>query len=186
MRIMRIISALRRGVAAAAASLLLAACGYLGGSHPAAAGHPGQKSGAPQPMDPAAQALAAMVDAVGPSTAHAPVDLRFSIHKRPQIGQDDEIDYALVPRVAGLQKIRIAFGSFAGLQVVSHGPDLAAIKPASDVPIFGSVTVRPTKEGLFTLTAAVAVETPTESVVWPFSIPIIAGEGPAQTAANHP
>lgn len=186
MRIARIISALRRGVPAAAASLLLAACGYLGGSHPAHPGPSGPRSGVPQPMDPDAQALAAMVDAVGPSTAHAPVDLRFSIRRRPRIGEDDEIDYALLPRVPGLQKIRIDFASFNGLQVVSHGPDLAAIKPASDQPIFGSVTVRPTKEGLFTLTAAVAVETPTESVVWPFSIPIIADEGPAQTAANHP
>ena len=33
---------------------------------------------------------------------------------------------------------------------------------------------------------AVAVESPTQSVVWPFSIPVIAGEGPAQTAANKP
>jgi hypothetical protein len=101
------------------------------------------------------------------------------------VGQDDEIDYALVPQVAGLETIRIVFGAINGLQVVSHGPALTAIKPASGVPIFGSVTVRPVKAGLFTLTAAVAVESSSESVVWPFTIPVIAGEGPAQTASNQ-
>ncbi len=186
MRIVRIISALRRG-SPAAAVCLLAACGYFGGSQPVQAPHPPPAKGhAAEPVDPAAKALAGMVDAVGPSAGHAPVDLRFSIRNRPQVGQDDEIDYALIPRVAGLHTVRIDFAALAGLQVVDHGPDLAAIKPASGVPIFGSVTVRPTQEGLFTLTAAVALESPELSVVWPFRIPIIAGEGPAQTAANHP
>ena len=118
--------------------------------------------------------------------AEAPIDLRFSIRDRPQVGQEDEIDYAIIPQVAGLATIRVVFGSFGNLQVVNHGPALAGIKPASGVPIFGSVTVRPVKAGLFTLTAAVAVESPAQSVVWPFSIPVIAGEGPAQTAANRP
>ena len=141
-----------------------------------------------QPVDPAARALAGMVEAVGPSGTPAPIELRFSIRARPEVGQDDEVDYAVIPQVAGLETIRLAFGALTGLQVVSHGPMLAAIKPASGVPIFGSVTVRPVKAGLFTLTAAVAVvESATgDSVVWPFSIPVIAGQGPAQTAANQP
>ena len=164
---------------------LLAACGYFGGSQPAPVAHARPKTHA-APVDPAAQAMAGMVEAVGPSGAQAPVELRFSIRDRPQVGQEDEIDYALIPQAQGLERIRLVFGALNGLQVVSHGPALAAIKPATGVPIFGSVTVRPVKAGLFTLTAAVAVETPSQSVVWPFTIPVIAGEGPAQTAANPP
>ena len=164
---------------------LLAACGYFGGSQPAPAAHARPKTQV-APVDPAAKALAGMVEAVGPSGAQAPVELRFSIRNRPQVGQEDEIDYALIPQMPGLKTVRLVFGALNGLQVVSHGPALAAIKPATGVPIFGSVTVRPVKVGLFTLTAAVAVETPSESVVWPFTIPVITGEGPAQTAANHP
>lgn len=164
---------------------LLAACGYFGGSQPAPVAHAPPKVHA-APLDPAARALAGMVEAVGPSGAQAPVDLRFSIRNRPQVGQEDEVDYALIPQAPGLQTIRLVFGALNGLQVVSHDPALAAIKPATGVPIFGSVTVRPVKAGLFTLTAAVAVETSSQSVVWPFTIPVIAAEGPAQTAANHP
>lgn len=166
---------------------LLCACGYFdGGSHPVAVTHSPPKTRALQATDPAAKALAGMVEAVGPSGAQPPVELRFSIRDRPQVGQDDEIDYALIPQAAGLDTLRIVFGAVGGLQVASHGPAIAAIKPATGVPIFGSVTVRPVKAGLFTLTAAVAVESVGESVVWPFNIPVIAGEGPAQTAANQP
>ena len=164
---------------------LLAACGYFGGSQPAPTAHAQPKTHA-APVDPAAKALAGMVEAVGPSGAQSPVELRFSIRNRPEVGQEDEVDYALIPQTPGLEKIRLVFGALNGLQVVNHGPALAAIKPATGVPIFGSVTIRPVKAGLFTLTAAVAVETPSQSVVWPFTIPVIAGEGPAQTAANHP
>lgn len=181
----RTISALRWGGLWLALGLL-AACGYFSGSHSGPATHSASKIHAPPPTDPAAKALAGMVEAVGPSGAQPPIELRFSIHDRPQVGQDDEVDYALIPQVAGLETISVVFGSLNGLQVVSHGPPLAAIKPASRVPIFGSVTVRPVKAGLFSLTAEVAVQSPSESAEWPFSIPVIAGEGPAQTAANHP
>jgi hypothetical protein len=166
---------------------LLAACGYFGGSKPHWATHAPPKVQVRQPVDPAAQALAAMVEDVGPSGSQPPVELRFSIHDRPQVGRDDEIDYALIPQTPGLETIRLDFAALNGLEVVSHGPTLAAIKPASGQPIFGSVTVRPEKTGLFTLMAEVGVESsPGDSVMWSFSIPVIAGEGPAQTAANPP
>ena len=183
----RTISAVRWGALMAAG--LLAGCGYFSGSHPGTGAHSaaGPKSHAPlPPADPAAKALASMVEAVAPSGAQPPIDFRFTIRGRPQVDQEDEIDYAIIPENAGMDTIRLVFGSLDGLQVVSHGPALAAIKPAAGVPIFGSVTVRPVKAGLFTLTAAVAVESATQSVVWPFSIPVIAGEGPAETAANKP
>lgn len=165
---------------------LLPACGYFGGGQPGKAAHAAPKAHSVAPVDPEAKALEGMVEAVGPSRTQTPVTLRFSIHDRPQVGQDDEIDYALVPDVPGIETLRLDFASFNGLQVVSHGPTLAAIKPAMSVPILGSVTVRPVKPGLFTLTAAVAVQTPERSIVVPFTIPVIVGEGPAQTAANRP
>ena len=183
----RTISVLRWGALWAALGVL-AGCGYFGqgAHHHLSLPHKAPKVRLVQPVDPAAQALAGMVEAVGPSGAQPPVVLRFSIRNRPQVGEDDEIDYALIPQVGGLGTIRLEFGAVEGLRVEDHGPALAAIKPATGVPIFGSVTVRPLKAGLFTLTAAVAVEASNGSVVWPFAIPVIAGEGPAQTAANRP
>lgn len=179
------ISALRWGALLTAAGLLCA-CGYFSGPQPAKAAHAPAAAHAVPRLDPQTKALEGMVAAVGPSRSTLPVNLMFSIHDRPQVGQDDEIDYALIPNLPGIEIVRVVFGPLSGLQVVSHGPDLAAIKPAAGVPIFGSVTVRPAKPGLFTLRAAVAVQSPDRSVVWPFTIPVIVAEGPAQTAANRP
>lgn len=164
----------------------LAACGYFSGAHPILSSHAKPQAHAAQPMDPTARALAGMVEAVGPSGTQPPIELRFSIRNRPQVGEDDELDYAVIPQVNGLDTIHLAFGALDGLQVTNQGPSLAAVKPATGVPIFGSITVRPTKAGLFTLTAAVAVDSSAGSVVWPFTIPVITGDGPAQTAANRP
>jgi hypothetical protein len=167
------------------ASLLAGACGYFGGSGAHKAVHAAPAVRSASQADPQEKALAGMVEAVGPSRSQLPVTLLFSIHARPQVGQDDEIDYAVVPNIPGIETLRLAFGSIDGLQVVSHGP-LAAIKPASGVPILGSVTVRPARPGLLILTAVVAVQSPDQSVGWPFTIPVIVGEGPAQTASNQP
>jgi hypothetical protein len=163
---------------------LLAACGYFGGSHSAVVLHPQPE--AEQPLDPAQKALAGMVDAVGPSNGQYPVELKFSIRDRPVVGQDDEVDYALVPEVSGVDAIRVIFGAPGGLTVTNHGPSLVAVRPATAVPVFGSVTVRPIQAGLFTLTAAVGVQSPNRAEVWPFRIPVIVGEGAAQTAARSP
>lgn len=127
-----------------------------------------------------------MVEAVPTSSTQPPIELRFSIRSRPQIGQDDEVDYAVIPQVPGLDTVRIAFAALNGLKVVNQGPTLAALKPAVGVPILGSVSIQPVQAGLFTLNAAVAVDSESQSVVWTFTIPIITGDGPAQTAANTP
>lgn len=180
----RTTAAVRRGCLWAVLALM-GACGYFGGSHPAVS-HSPPKAQSLQPADPAAKAMIGMVEAVPSSGTQPPVELRFSIRDRPQVGQDDEIDYAVIPQIGGLDTVRIVFGALSGLKVVHQGPDLAAIKPASGVPILGSVTVRPVQAGLFTLNAAVAVESDSQTVVWPFTIPVITGDGPAQTAANTP
>ena len=165
--------------------LLPSACGYFGGSRPAPAAHPPPQARSSPQADAQSRALAGMVDAVGPSQSQSPVNLMFSIRDRPQVGEDDEIDYALVPNVAGLESLQVAFAPGSGLQVITHGPPLAAVKPLPGTPILGSVTVRPVEPGLFILSAVVAVQSPDRSVVWPFTIPVIVGEGPAQTAANQ-
>ena len=165
---------------------LLGACGYFGGRHTAPGAHPEAKAQA-APSDPNAKALAGMVAAVGPSRGQPPLELLFAIRKRPEVGVEDTVDYALVPRAPGLGTVRLVFGSVDGLQVTGQDPPAAAIKAVFGVPILGSVTVQPLKTGLFTLTAEMAVaSSPTRVVVWPFSIPVIVGEGPAQTAASQP
>lgn len=168
-----------------AAMCLLGACGYFKGS-PWAKSAPGMPAAPVQPLDPKAKALAAMVDAVGPSGGEIPVELKFSIRSRPEVGAEDEVDYAILPQISGIERLHVIFGALEGIEVTRQGPSLAAIRPDSGAPIFGSVTIRPVQTGLFTLTAAIGVQTATQSLTLPFRIPIIAGEGPTQTAARQP
>jgi len=182
MRMKRGISDLRWGAAVLAAGLV--ACGSRGPQHPAV-GQGASAATAPR-ASAAERATAGMVYAVATSRSLAPVSLKFALRQRPQVGQTDEVDYALIPKVPGIDTLRVDFGSGEGLAVVSQGPSLAGVRPAVGTPILGSVTVRPTKEGLFTLTVAVGVGSPNGSVVWSFAIPVIAAAGPAQAVANGP
>lgn len=180
----RTIAAVARG-GALAAMCLLGACGYFKGS-PFGRSAPGVPAAPVQPLDPNAKALAGMVDAVGPAGGEIPVELKFSIRNRPEVGADDEVDYAIIPEIPGIERLHVIFGALDGIEVTRQGPSLAAIRPESGTPIFGSVTIRPVKTGLFTLTAAIGVQTPNQSLSLPFRMPIIAGEGPTQTAARQP
>jgi hypothetical protein len=179
------VGGLARGLPVAVSSLL-AGCGFGGSHHKAAVAHAPPKAQAAPQDSPADAALAGMVDAVGPSRNDAPVNLKFRISQKPVVGEDDQIQFAVLPQAHGLKSVRVAFGALEGLKVVSEGPALGAIKPESGVPIFGSMIVRPVKAGLFTLTAAVAVESASQSVMWNFSIPVIAGQGAPRTAADAP
>src|SRR5215469_11063488 len=85
-RMGRAISGLRWGALGVLAGLL-GACGYFGfgGSQAAPVAHArSRKAHVQPPVDPAAKALAAMVEAVGPSSAQPPIELRFSIRARPE------------------------------------------------------------------------------------------------------
>jgi hypothetical protein len=180
----RTIAAVAWGVTLAA-MCLLGACGYFKGS-PSARSAAGAPEAALQPLDPAAKALAGMVDAVGPADGEIPVEFKFSIRNRPEVGADDEVDYAIIPQIPGIERLHVVFGALDGIEVTRPAPSLAAIRPDNGTPIFGSVTIRPVKTGLFTLTAAIGVRTANRSLALPFRMPIIAGEGPTQTAARQP
>jgi hypothetical protein len=153
--------------------MVLAGCGYF-------RGHPQGPSAASAPARPgmsraAETAVAGMIDAVGPPTGGEPVRLKFEIRSRPEVGQPDEIDYALIPVNPGIDSLRALFGARDGLDVLGAEAHRQLPKPATGEPIFGSITVKPLSAGIFTVTAAVGVSMDGQTVVWPFSIPVIVG-----------
>ena len=164
--------------------MALAGCGYFNGHAKA------PSAGAAAPASPAVsqaaqKALAGMIDAVGPGTGRAPVTLKFEIRSRPEVGQQEVIDYALIPLDAGIDSLRVLFGARTGLDVLGAGANRQLPAPAPREPIFGSITIRPLGTGIFTVTAAVGVSMGGQTVVWPFSIPVIVG-APAPGATASP
>jgi hypothetical protein len=125
-----------------------------------------------QAPDPTAD----MVSAVSGGNTGAPVELKFALTERPQIGRPVEVEIAVLP-IGNLDRIAASFRAGAGLEL-RQGEQMAAIdKPESGTPISHKVTVVPQRDGIFFVSAVVQADSPTESLTRTFSIPIIAGTG---------
>jgi hypothetical protein len=166
------------GWAVAAALVLgLSGCGSTTGSNAAAHARktPGRQS-APA-VEPAPRALDDMVAAVSASKAGPPVELKFDLRQRPEVGQPVDVDIAMVPVSAAIDHLYARFQTGDGLNLVEGGELATVEKPAQGVPIRHVVRITPRRDGIFTLSATVGVDSTNDSVSRTFSIPVIAGEG---------
>jgi hypothetical protein len=143
----------------------------------------GPKVAPPQALPPE------MVTAVAAGKSVAEVGLHFALRGQPTIGNPVDIDVALVPR-AELISLAVAFESQQNLAVVSG----EQFGPASDVainkPLTHRVTLMPSAEGVYLLSASAKTETVDGTVTSTFSIPLIvstaAPNTPAPAAAPKP
>jgi hypothetical protein len=173
-------------VAALAAGCLgIAACGS-GGQQPqsgsAAVGksHKGKK--ADGPSRPGAESLGDMVAAVTPSKG-PPVELKFALPVRPEVGQVTDIDVALVTSQPVPDSVSISFQVVDGLDIVEGSQMDRIDKPTVGTPIRHVVKVLPKRDGIFALTAVVSFTVGNQETTRTFSIPVIAGQGmPDQVA----
>ena len=161
---------------AATALGTLAAC--AGGDAPAQAqqgGRTAQPSAAEsRPRGKAAvDGMVAAVSATG--KPGAPVELKFDIAARPELGQPLEVAVAVVPRSADVSQLRVVFQSNEAVEVQS-GNEAVQDKPADGVAMTHTVTVVPRREGVFYLGAVALIEGPDGSVARSFAIPIIVGD----------
>ena len=150
----------------------------------------------PDPTEPASTtagaakpSAAAQGDMVAAFSANRPqtglVDLKFLISKRPQVGEPVEIELALTPAVQ-LEGLFARFQAAEGLQLISGAETQHLEHPATGVPVGHHVTVLAKADGIYYLTAVVLADSEKESVARTFSIPIIAGLGQAEAAAEPP
>jgi hypothetical protein len=165
-----------------AAAALFTGCG----SHSPAGGPAGQapaKTLARKPVSPIDELSRNMVSAVAstkPSTL--PVQVKFEMHDRPDVGQPVEVDLAIVPMSASVDRLSGKVEGEDGLELI-EGADIAATdRPAEGTPIRHSVKVLPKREGLFTVRAVVTVDASGVSSTDSYSIPLIARPAPAAAA----
>ena len=120
-----------------------------------------------------------MVSAVSGATAQAPVELKFALADRPQVGQPLDVEIAVLP-VSEVDRIAASFRAGPGLEL-RHGEQMAAIQnPEPGAAINHKLTLVPKEDGIFFVSATVHVDSPTASITRTFSIPIIAGTGVPQ------
>jgi hypothetical protein len=123
-----------------------------------------------------------MATAVADSKTTAPIDLKYDVLAKPDIGQPFEIELAFVPQVAA-DTLDVEVNDAPGLVIVGE-------RAASFAPVAGSevythkILLRGDNAGLFYVSVLAKVSTKVQSESRAFSIPVVIGTVPAaQTTA---
>jgi hypothetical protein len=173
-------------VAAAGLALGVGGCGAGGSS---GSDKPGNHSSikarktAPKNAD---HDLAEMVAAVSPAKSGPPVEMKFSLPARPEVGQVLEVQVAVIPRAPVPESLSVSFQVGDGLDIVEGSQIERVEKLVDGVPIRHLVKVLPKRDGIFVLTALVSFVETGQDWTRAFSIPVIAGEGLPEQVAKGP
>ena len=139
-----------------------------------------------QPANPGEIALADMVAAVSASKGGPPVELKFQLSSRPEVGQVMDIDVAVVPRAPIPDSVSVSFQVAEGIEIVD-GSQLERVDKLFDgMPIRHVVKILPKRDGIFAVTAVVSFVAQNQDLSRTFLIPVISGEGLAEQVAKTP
>lgn len=109
--------------------------------------------------------------------ATLPVQVKFDLKQRPDVGQPVEIDLVIVPMSGSVERISGKVQGDDGLELVDGADIPPSDRPAEGVPIEHTIKVRPQRDGIFTFSAVVTVSAGTQSGTETYSMPVIAGAG---------
>jgi len=137
------------------------------------------------PGKPGEVSLGEMVAAVSNSKG-PPVELKFSVPVRPEVGQATEIDVALIPSQPLPDSVSISFQVVDGLDIVDGSQMERVDKLTAGTPIRHVLKVLPKRDGIFALTAVVSYTASNQEMNRMFSIPVIAGVGLTDQVAKGP
>lgn len=165
---------------------LLAACGS-GSTESAAAARRAAAHRAISPADAQARNMVnAVADAKGGDPV--PVQVKFQLKSRPDVAQPLDVDIIIVPISGSVDRVAGTVEGEEGLDIVDGGQIPAADRPAEGVSIAHTIRVLPKRDGIFTLSAVLTVDSAGQSNRETYSIPIIAGAGmpdlPTKPAAS--
>jgi hypothetical protein len=160
-----------------AAAALLTACGSRssgGAAIPTAAKPVTRKT-----LSAADEVSRNMVSAVAANKPSAlPIQVKFDLRDRPQVGEQAELDLAIVPMSASVDRVSGKVEGEEGLEVVDGAQIAATDHPAEGTPIRQSVKVVPRQEGIFMVHAVVTVDAAGQTSSETYAIPLIAGGVP--------
>jgi len=118
-----------------------------------------------------------MTSAVAPGKGSGGVDMKFELVSRPDVGQPVELRLAVIPLDGDLERIQGSVQASEGLELLGGREIPLTEKPQAGTSIAHTVTLRPTRDGIFYVSAVVLVDSPRDSIARSYSIPIIAGAG---------
>jgi hypothetical protein len=117
-----------------------------------------------------------MVAAVSAGKTELPVDVRFALRQRPELGQPIKLDVQVTPS-APLVRLIASFHAEDGLTLGDGVQQIVRDRPDPGVPIVHTLTLVPRQDGIFYVNATVLTDSGSESIGRTFTIPVIAGAG---------
>ena len=163
-----------------ALAALLSACGRGDEQQAASTGTPAGSAAAPE-----AQATAPaespdekrMANAVVTGKTTAPVDLKYDVLARPEVGQPFEIELVLMPRLAA-DALEVEATGIPGLTVVSGGTTrMEAVVAGERYTV--KVLVQADAPGIYYANVVAKMITQVQTEARTFSIPVVVGAVPA-------
>src|SRR5579883_995222 len=183
---------LRNALAALAIVLAVTACGSADKGAATNAQQAAARTRKLSPEEQLKRSLVAGVTQTKPGTAAQPIQVQFAVQGRPDVAQPVEVVVAIVPTSGNLDRIFGRVDGDEGLEVDS-GDIEEVTKPVENTPIHHTVKVLPKKDGIYTLTATVSVDSAGQISTQTYLFPLIAGKGmpdlptaPAAKPATRP
>jgi len=138
-----------------------------------------------EPSRPGAEDPGDMVAAASATKTGPPVEMKFALQQRPEVGQPMDVSIAMIPRSAALESLSASFEATEGLEIVGGAEMPRSDKPVLGTPLRHLVRILPKREGIFAVTVTVNVDSANTRATRTFSIPVIAGDGPSGPAASE-
>ena len=164
-------------------SALLGACGSDGDEPSAREEHAEAQAAKKRVEPPKDNEDVDMVAAPSSSKLPGAVALKFVLTKKPVVGTPVDVRLALIP-TPDLLRIAASFQASEGLELRSGAKTPTYEKPQANAAINHTLTVVPSSDGIFYITAVILSDSETSSVARTFTIPVIAGEGLSLKPAN--
>jgi hypothetical protein len=140
----------------------------------------------------AAKGADTMVSAVtlNKTPSAVPVEVKFELRDRPQVAQPVSVDLIILPMSASVDRVSGKVEADDGLELLDGAQIPSTDHPAEGVAIRHSIKVQAERDGIFTFSAVLVVDSGGQSVTETFSMPVIAGSGepdlPAKPEAPAP
>lgn len=125
---------------------------------------------------PVGAGTADFVTAVGGDKTALPVEVRFALRNRPEVGKPVELDVQVTP-MGPLARLVTSFHADDGLTIDGGGAASETDRPEPGIPLSRALRIVARRDGLFYVKATVLVDAGADSVARTYTIPVIAGAG---------
>jgi hypothetical protein len=135
-----------------------------------------------QPIDELSRNMVSAVASNKPSTL--PLQVKFELRDRPDVGQPVELDLAIVPMSASVDRVSGKVEAEDGIELLEGSEIAAAERPVEGVPIHHHLKVVGKREGIYTVRALLTVDASGVPSSDAYSMPVIVAAASAESSGT--